>query len=715
MMISHRKIEPGERFKQALDDIRPKLSDGERKKATSNALEVLDGVVQAYESRFAAGEVGFRGSGTATGGSDPAKTPTGLIYGRIQSGKTRAMILSSALALDNKFRIVVVLTSNINELVGQTQGDFAAGLQGVKVLFKDDIKANSADLEAGHVGDSLEADSSYNLIVVVQKGVKVLPQAAQFLKDIHAERYPAIIFDDEGDQATMDTNTYKRSKTDPAMPPSPIHGLVHAAALSIRQVVPRSVFVSVTGTPNAIFLQNADSDSHAAFVFLLEPGNGYVGGNVFFPDAIADENQYIRLIAGDEGAELLAEGKPIPLGLQQAICSFIVAATAAGMSDLGWKGYKFLCHPSHTTKDHQAVSQLIMNYVGNIIRALRDPNNPASTAIISQLRFEYDDLAATALSMPEFDAIVDEARKYLPYRSFGVINSKNNGRSIPNDQYYNFVIGGNTIGRGLAIKKLLTTYYVREPKTSMMDTMYQHARMFGYREDTISYTRVFMPRQLYDRFHRIYESDEELRQYIRETPTDNGAPLINTVPGIGLKATRNMILDVNQVDVIRPGKQYYPDHPVYTDPDAGRIREKVIGQLAKIFTNYADADKGRVGVDAPVEVAAAILKLIKSQSQNSWSDKQAPDYLRSYAQHYKVDTVRLRYRASNRTARGENGYINGVLSGGEQSEGRALNMPTLWLVMINGNGEGWAGVDFIYPTIVMPNGDTSFIFNKLKS
>lgn len=40
------------------------------------------------------------------------RCPTGLLYGRIQSGKTLGMITTAALAMDNGFRIVVVLTSD---------------------------------------------------------------------------------------------------------------------------------------------------------------------------------------------------------------------------------------------------------------------------------------------------------------------------------------------------------------------------------------------------------------------------------------------------------------------------------------------------------------------------------------------------------------------------------------------------------------------------
>lgn len=48
----------------------------------------------------------------------------GLVYGKVQSGKTNAMIASTALAFDNGYKIAIILTSNNIELVEQTRDRF---------------------------------------------------------------------------------------------------------------------------------------------------------------------------------------------------------------------------------------------------------------------------------------------------------------------------------------------------------------------------------------------------------------------------------------------------------------------------------------------------------------------------------------------------------------------------------------------------------------
>src|SRR4051812_34708901 len=83
---------------------------------TTNAKKIVRKLVQAYDVSIGAGHVGKSAKGIPANFRKTTAGPNGLIYGRIQSGKTRAMISSTAMAFDNGFRIAVVMTSNINDL-----------------------------------------------------------------------------------------------------------------------------------------------------------------------------------------------------------------------------------------------------------------------------------------------------------------------------------------------------------------------------------------------------------------------------------------------------------------------------------------------------------------------------------------------------------------------------------------------------------------------
>ena len=55
---------------------------------------------------------------------------TGLCFGQIQSGKTTSMEAISALAHDNKFKIIVLLTGNVTPLASQNTSRVDRALQG---------------------------------------------------------------------------------------------------------------------------------------------------------------------------------------------------------------------------------------------------------------------------------------------------------------------------------------------------------------------------------------------------------------------------------------------------------------------------------------------------------------------------------------------------------------------------------------------------------
>ena len=91
------------------------------------AESLLAKIVSAYAEEIAPTEVGATGSARAAD-TPPSSgaCPTGLLYGRIQSGKTAAMVVATAMAIDNGFRVIVVLTANYEKLVEQTVKRFRA-------------------------------------------------------------------------------------------------------------------------------------------------------------------------------------------------------------------------------------------------------------------------------------------------------------------------------------------------------------------------------------------------------------------------------------------------------------------------------------------------------------------------------------------------------------------------------------------------------------
>ena len=203
------------------------------------------------------------------------------------------MVLTAALAFDNGFRIVMVLTADNVELVRQTSNRFR-DLDGPRVLSTAELyEWDSAEEE---LTDGLAASG---LVFVCAKNAVRLPQVLRFLQRINAAAYPCIIFDDEADAATPDTTLQARTSGRANAPSyaSTINRRVventrpGEEGESAQEILTHAVYVQVTATPFVLILQRESSPLHPTVPFLLEPGTGYCGGERFFgdfdPDAAA--------------------------------------------------------------------------------------------------------------------------------------------------------------------------------------------------------------------------------------------------------------------------------------------------------------------------------------------------------------------------------------------------------------------------------------------
>jgi hypothetical protein len=672
--------------------------------ARRNASDIVGGIIEAY---------GANANGALDTGRIPNAPITGLVYGRIQSGKTRAMIASTAMAFDNGFRISIVMTSNINDLVRQTHLDFAGGTSGVLILTKDD----ALDREVADTKLVMERTGNC-LLIVCSKGNKSLTNVARFLRAIDADQYPAIIFDDEGDQASLDTNTRKRTKQAASgvrVGPSPINNIIQT---KLRPAVQRHVYVSVTGTPQAVLLQSADSSHRPSFIKMLPAGSSYVGGEEFFSAEEPEDNErLITLVDRNEKQQLLDARSEIPPGLRDSILFFLVAAAAA-IRNIGLKdhGYSYLCHPSLKNNEQAVAEDRIGRFLTDVLDALT--GGTGGRQVLDDLEAAHARLSATlGAQTPTFDEVKETLRKFLPLKRLLVINAKVKRVGINYGKGLNFLIGGNTLGRGIAIRDLLVTYYIREAKVSQIDTMHQHARMYGYRSVTIEYTRLFIPRHLYYRFRDIYQSDEDLRIYI-----ERHAALPATFPveyTSGLRATRPGVLDAKKIDTVVPGKQVFPNYVVL--PQSDRAHDKVIGLVRQHFgftTESADdmVNRGRQGVEISAAAAAALVAPIKSRSRNIWRDNTIAEIMRRVAGKEQFGgRIMLRFRTADRRVDDEGFISTGMLFGGELDAARSAAIPTLWIMAARtraGSADG-AGLKFMYPTFVVPNSyPTLFMFNR---
>lgn len=670
------------------------------------AAELVSALVNAYDAEVATGEVGSDGSARASDAPPRVKCPTGLLYGRIQSGKTAAMIVTTAMALDNGFRVVVVLTSNYEKLVDQTASRFRVLAVDGPLLCSSNERTGTSyvwDSDAENIARHL---GEHGLVVVCAKNPAHQRALLRALREIGADRYPALILDDEADQATPDTTLNSRTQQRAGAPQqaSTTYRLTvesdSAEELeSFREVLRHNVYLQVTATPYALLLQNVSSPLRPTFTKLLRPGDGYTGGEQFFSAAQVTPTPFSPpLVAVDEDeSAVLESADAAPEGLRRAICFFLLAAAAhsqrrAGSTDL--TGYKFLCHTSPRMLEHDRLNRMIREFVDGLFEA---------SANRATLEWAYRELLRTVPDAPTLDELVEAARRRIHYRRILTVNAS--GSSLEFGPAANFIVGGNILGRGLTIDNLLVTYYLRRAKTTQMDTMLQHARMYGYRGDLMRFTRVFLPETLAMRFARIHDAETSLRSLLTDPDSLKRVPV--QVAG-QLRPTRPGVLDVGSIAAYTPGQQVYPSEPKYTAEDLGNSSERIWAVVQReVGGEPPRGEFVRVSIDAICE----IIETARSHDEElgDWDQEAIVRVLRCLSPKYGGSGL-LRTRASP-TRMGPR-LPSGVLSGPDQTAARGTRKPVLYLSDIAGEREkGWAGVRFWYPTLVFPSDMDIWLFN----
>jgi hypothetical protein len=292
------------------------------------AIEVVQNCVDVYAGKFGIGDVGANGTGSvnhAHTGDIPNDT-TGLIYGRVQSGKTNATIATLAIAQENEFRCFIVLTSDNTWLGKQTANRFNEQLEGGPVVFDwEQWKTDPNDFAANKLRKYID---DTGVVLVSTKNANHLKNLLEALKAAKASRVPTLIFDDEADNASLNTNEAKQSKKGKdIIPDSAIFEWIG----KIRKEVSNHIYIQITATPQSLLLQNLDHPCKPNFCAALpEPGDSYMGGELFFQE----NSLYCHTIDGEEIQQLIKQqGKinpgeewSIPKGLRLALCCFFLGA-----------------------------------------------------------------------------------------------------------------------------------------------------------------------------------------------------------------------------------------------------------------------------------------------------------------------------------------------------------------------------------------------------
>lgn len=185
----------------------------------------------------------------------------GLLFGNVQSGKTGQMFGIISKATDLGFPVFVLLTTDNVVLQQQTLDRVKADLDGYCICGENDAKTFT---------DNCLIQPT---IIVLKKNARILKLWANIFNSTGFMRgNPLFIVDDEADAASLNTLVNKDCQSS-----------INKYLDMIKNGSSSSIYLQVTGTPQAIFLQTLESGWHPYFTYYFQPGASYLGGDFFFP------------------------------------------------------------------------------------------------------------------------------------------------------------------------------------------------------------------------------------------------------------------------------------------------------------------------------------------------------------------------------------------------------------------------------------------------
>lgn len=436
----------------------------------------------------------------------------GLLFGNVQSGKTGQMLGIISKATDLGFPVFLLLTTDNVVLQQQTLDRVKADLEGYCICGENDARV--------FIDNSLLQPT----IVVLKKNVRMLKLWANIFNSTgFMKGNPLFIVDDEADAASLNTlvNRDKQSS-------------INKYLDSIKNGSSSSIYLQVTGTPQAILLQTMASGWHPYFTYYFQPGESYLGGDFFFP--VSGKGSSIKYL--DE-----VENSAKAVVLRHIAVSAQILASGKKVSNC-------LIHPSVRQSVHQKYADDITHELAWCIEHKNDD-------FTEDIKREYENISPSKTKKVGLDVFIQKAYELLDKKEIKVL-VMNGKTDIDSDEYAmgcNFVIGGNTLGRGVTFPGLQTIYYTRTSKKPQADTMWQHSRMFGYDRDP-GMMQVFIDEHLYKLFSDINATNNSIIAQV-----ERGIEDIKIYYPNGLNPTRKNVLDNDHVEMISGGTNYYPFYP----------------------------------------------------------------------------------------------------------------------------------------------------------
>lgn len=697
----------------------------------------------------------------------PNATQPCLLLGKVQCGKTDTFLSIMGLCFDRGIDIAVVMTKGTNTLTTQTiqrlGNDFRYFKEDGSIDQKVIISVYDI-LDLGHRGclsDAQLNDPAQKFIIVVKKEDKNLGYLNKLFEDSELMRSKKVLVcDDEADFASR--NYYKRQGE---------IGLMKIAELIENFVkLPHYCrYMQITATPYSLFLQpdgtvqlregKEASPWLPRYTGLVPIHEKYIGGRQYYELSEDENSMYSCLFEpvdpvcidilsarNDWYMESSVHSENLN-SLNYAIVSYLFATAvrAIQVKKGAKKKYKSSCliHCEVAKSKHEWQESLIIKIIEDIKYAFLAKAN-TDLHILDLESGAYESLKKSNElgnkyeliheDFPDFGEVEVEVKRILEMDDYivQVINSENPVSALLNDKgqlrlegMANIFIGGNILDRGITIDNMLCFFYGRDPKKFQMDTVLQHARMYGARsKEDMACTRFFTTYAIYDVLKSINSIDSVMYDYLRyhqdKIQTDDFLTSMVIKYDKRVNATAGNKYTPANTKVVKPYMRILPKGFQTGDAKAiGGIIQKIDDLLQKIPGKKETTDDNPFFL-MDYSMAVKIIELISrtyiyGKEWNNVGWEWNPNEMLTALEHsvFKTDGKiyckvcvnrnMSRERENIYDPRGR--FIDSPESGQmiALAKQQAENRPVLTLLRQNGLSEqGWRDTPFYWPSLMLP-------------
>ena len=382
--------------------------------------------------------------------------------------------------------------------------------------------------------------------------------------------YPILVIDDEVDNGSVDTGEQSYDDEDPDEEYNP--KTINDRIRKLLNIFEKKSYVGYTATPFAnIFIHEKGHTKQCGkdlfpkdFIIDLPIPDNHTGLEKIFPEdavesgEIGDDeitkNKFCKLI-GDSSDDpndincdsgwlpprhdkyhiprMEDQNLRIPESLTRAILSFIITCVIRNIRQEDLEHKTMLLHVTRFTNVQEELKKLMQLELEDIRQNTINKTEKTFSLLKKMKSIYFDEFYINKfkyeeMHYPDWEDI--SKPEYLnPVIKDICLNIKClNGETKPeNDLNYDdykerekkgicaIAIGGDKLSRGLTLKGLTISYFLRSAKAPMYDTLMQMGRWFGYRKDYEDLCKIYTTKNIIGYFFHISKATSELRALFR--------------------------------------------------------------------------------------------------------------------------------------------------------------------------------------------------------